>query len=868
MFQTAVLSLSGSESIVIKTPTGFARLPPQMVLQRAAPNVVLTSDPTTARILTDVSAINGLTGKVQLVSSNTIQDHNRVQIVNPGTMSLTEQQQRVQIVTAGGMPDLSSMSLTTEQQNHLQILTNVPSATAAEVSLTEQQQNHRMEIISNVPNSSTTTVNEQKSRIQVIPSTRTVSVTEQLVSDISQQILTNVPSASNIHEQNTRLIFQNSERNNEQLHISSSERTDVHITANAIPETLANQQTKLQMITNLPQNCAISLNEQNRFHIIPSGEFATIDDKNEIHKLEQQLHIDHQDAQHLRSDNQQQQQRFHLISSNLEEQQRFMQVNEEQNRIIVEHQRVLNTSTMAFNEAQNRLQVVANPNTVTTGISEQQRLLQQLDEQRKIQIIASLPQQQCIMQLNEQQNKVTLKNIDNLEQLQQSLQQQQQRLAASQPQSKVDTMKDGNSVHKATNQHHQLHHVASFNSSFHDKLPEHLNSELLASVVAAANDDSAAKLNNQNLLHRMNVMATVPTIDSMKNRGVTFDVRAHQTCKPTPRGNILCPTSSSSVISPRCTPSPHSPFSSGKSPSHPSPQQSPAVTCSTAGTISPSCFSNRPNLTVVTQSSPPTSSSALTSASSSTSLANQNAELTLNHMQMKPCAAVISHSSAGNVSGILCNQQQMIDSCGGGNRYVAQSLSSPSLGHCNTSTSPPPLSSNAQQLQQHQQLQQLQLQLQQNSQQVSGCPTSAATTMTMVSVQNNQNSSFLDSIAQPPPHHTLLNVNKAIVSPCSKASVIKPKPKKKSAVVKPMVFQSEDKEKCDEGPACLNPMANNGSHSNVVQRVQTIQLTPQKQQVCKIVTHFKFMNFVRRVNKHIVCVSVSETRSNSNQRTE
>lgn len=836
-FQTAVLSLTGSESFLIKTPTGFARLPPQMMLQRAAPNVVLTSDPTTARILTDVSSINGLTGKVQLVASNTIQDHNRVQIVNPGTMSLTEQQ-RVQIVTAGGIPDLSSMSLTTEQQNHLQILTNVPSATAAEVSLTEQQQNHRMEIISNVPNSSTTTVNEQKSRIQMIPSTRTVSVTEQLVSDISQQILTNVPSASNIHEQNTRLIFQNSDRNNEQLHISSSERTDVHITANTIPETLANQQTKLQMIANLPQNCAISLNEQNRFHIIPSGEFATIDDKSEIHKLEQQLHIDHQEAQHLRADNQQQQQRFHLISSNLEEQQRFMQVNEEQNRIIVEHQRVLNTSTMAFNEAQNRVQVVANPNTVTAGISEQQRLLQQLDEQRKIQIIASLPQQQCIMQLNEQQNKVTLKNIDNLEQLQQSLQ-QQQLVVQQNAQSKVDAMKDGNGVHKVTNQNHQLHHVTSLNSSFHDKLPEHLNSELLASVMAAANDD-AAKLNNQNLLHRMNVTATAPSVDSMKNRNVTFDVRAHQTCKPTPRGNILCPTSSSSVISPRCTPSPHSPFSSGRSPSHPSPQQSPAVSCSTAGIISPSCFSNRPNLTVVTQSSPPTSSSALT-PTSSTSLANQNVELTLNHIQVKPCAAVISHSSANNVSAILCNQQQMMDACGGGHRFVAQSLSSPSLNQCNSSTSPPPLSLNAQQLQQQQQLQQLQLQQQQ---QVSGCPTSATSTMTMVSIQNNQNSSFLDSMAQPPPHHTLVNVNKAIVSPCSKASVIKPKPKKKSAVVKPMVFQSEDKEKCDEGPACLNPMANNGSHSNVVQRVQTIQLTPQKQQVREIVACCKSINFV------------------------
>lgn len=848
---------------MLKTPTGFALRQPPMVLQRATPNMVLATDPTTGsnsvRFLTDVSAINGLAGKVQLVSSNTIQDHNRVQIVNPGTMSLTEQQ-RVQIVTAG-IPDLSSMSLTTEQQNHVQILTNVPSAAAAEVSMTEQQQNHRMEIISNVPNSSTTTVNEQKSRIQVIPSTRTVSVTEQLVSDISQQILTNVPSGSNIHEQNTRLVFQNSERNNEQLHISSSERTDVHITANALPEAIANQQTKLQMIANLPQNCAISLNEQNRFHIIPGGEFATIDDKNEIRKLEQQLHMEQAEAQHLRQlDGQPQPQRFHLISNLEEQQQRFMRVNDEQNRIIVEHQRVLNTSTMAFNEAQNRVQMVANGGGMcAAGVAEQQRLLQQLEEQRKIQIITSLPQQQCIVQLNEQQNKVTLKNIENLEQLQHSLQQQQQqqslqqqqqqqRFVVSQQQAQKVSVEGGGLAKVANQQHHQLHHVtASLDSSFHEKLPEHLSGELLASVVvaAAANDNggAAVKLNNQNLLHRMGVATSVAGgVESMKNRGVTFDVRAaaaaHQTCKPTPRSaSSGCPPSSS-VISPRCTPSPHSPFASGKSPSsHPSPQQSPAVACSAANLISPSCFSNRPNLTVLTQSSPPASSSAAPAPASSISVANQNVELTLNQMQGKPCAAVISHSNTtGNLStvSVLCNQQQqqMMDACGG-DRFLA-----PSLGQCNSSTSPPPppLSMNAQQLQQQQLHQQLQLQQQQQQQhlaQVSnGCPTSATASMTMVSIQNNQNSSYLESIAQPAPHHTLMAVNKAIVSPCSKASVIsKPKPKKKSAVVKPMVFQPEDKDKCDEGPACLNPMANNGSHSNVVQRVQTIQLTPQKQQV-------------------------------------
>ncbi len=731
-----------------------------MVLQRtaAAPNVVLAPDPAAAsngvRILTDVSSINGLTGKVQFVSSNTVQDHNRMQIVtgvqNPGTMSLTEQQ-RVQIVTAG-VPDISSMSLTTEQQNHVQILTSVPNSTA-EVSLTEQQQN-RMEIISNVP-SNTTTVNEQKSRIQVIPNSRAVSLAEQLVSDISQQILTNVPNSSNIHEQNTRVIFQNTERNNEHVRISSSERTDVHITTNGLPDALSNQQTKLQMITNLPQNCAISLNEQNRFHIIPGAEFA-VDDKPHPAGDDcgaERLHAGQPDsAQHV--DNQ----RFRVIS-NVEGQQRFMQLNEEQNRIIVEHQRVLNTSTMSFNEQQNRVQLVSN----ASG-NEQQRLLQQLEEQRKIQIITNVPQQQCLMQVNEQQNKVTVKNV-NFEQLQQPPQRLQ--IPAGQtslPLQKHATPKEGNGLV------HKMNHTPGVGNDFPEKLPDGLSNEHARHELTNPNDDVKAN-NNQNQLHRTG-------LDALKPR-VAFDARvqnvngATQAYKTPSRSNVAC--SPSSVISPRCTPSPHSPFSS-KSPSHHSPQ-SPV-----AQNVINSCFNNRPNLTVVTQSSP--------------SAMNQNSETGPTHMQGKPCAAVISHSvpptsnlpspagqSADPVKATFLNIQP--ESCGERPVPTAPTLAAQTSPPLNAQSSSPPTA--------------------------------------------NQNS-FLNTIALPHPHNSISKTG--IVPPCSKPNVMRGKKPKKSAVVKPMVFQPEDKDKSNDGPACLNPVSNDGSHSSVVQRVQTIQLTPQKQQVC------------------------------------
>lgn len=776
---------------MLKTPSGFALRQPSLVMQRASttPNMVLTTDPSSVtngvRILTDVGGINGLTGKVQIVSGSTVQDHNRVQIVagmqNPSTMSLTEQQQRVQIVTAG-VPDISSMSLTTEQQNHVQILTSVPNSTA-EVSLTEQQQN-RMEIISSVPN--TTAVNEQKSRIQVIPNTRTVSLTEQLVSDISQQILTNVPNTSNIHEQNTRVIFQNnSERNNEHLHISSSERTDVHITANTLPDTIANQQAKLQMIANLPQNCAISLNEQNRFQIIPNAEY-TVDDKthlNDVHKLK---HLQLETA--TTADTSQPvdgQQRFHVIS-NLEEQQRFMRVNEEHDRIIVEHQRVLNTSTMSFNEQQNRIQVVSN----SGGAEQQQRLIQQLEEQRKIQIITQLPQQQQqlqpqqqqqqrIMQLNEHQKKVTVKSLENFqEQLQQSIQQQRlQQMSVNPTQQQLHKltvpMKDVG-VQK-------LNHMPCISSELHDKLPDSSSGESAKGNSTAGGEDGKPNNQNTSTVHRVSV-------DGLKSRASAYEGRmqnvnsAHQTYKPVSRNTIAC--SPSSVISPRCSPSPHSPFSS-KSPSHHSPQ-SPIV--ATPNVIN-SCFTNRPNLTVVAQSSPP-------SISTNNSI-NQNLDSSPALMPGKPCAAVISHSAPHTnvvVEYAKTNFDGQPDTCST-DRFAAPSIAVDSPGSVMN--------------------------------EVTSLNNGLMTSSPPTAISQN---SFLDAITH---SHPNISINKTgIVQPCAtKPNVMRGKKPKKSAVVKPMVFQSEDKEKNNDGPACLNPVAIDETHSSVVQRVQTIQLTPQKQQV-------------------------------------
>lgn len=769
-----MLSLTGSESIVVKTPTGFAVRQPQMVFQQrasGAPNMVLASDTTSTangvRILTDVGGLNGLAGKVQFVSGSTVQDHNRVQIVtgvqNPNTMSLTEQQ-RVQIVTAAttGVPDMSSMSLTTEQQNHVQILTSVPNATT-EVSLTEQQQN-RMEIISS---------EEQKNRVQVIPNSRTVSLTEQLVSDISQQILTNVPAGSNIHEQNTRLIFQNSNtgERNERVHISSSERTtttDLHITSNVQAATATEQQTKVHMIANLPQNCSISLNEQNRYQIIPNAEY-TLEEKSshildgklmnaigEIRLSEQQksqmegMECASQQQANQRNENQN---RFHVISNldgREQQQQRFVQVNEEQNRIIVsssiEHQRVLNTSTLSFNDQQNRIQI-ANAN--------EQRLLQQLsDEQRKIQIFAN--QQQRVVQLNDHQKFASVKSTTEGHEPAGKSQQQQ-----SMPKITLVQMKDGTQ--------HKLNRSDLEAKLTSNEVQEKLPTEVNTNSDHFRNDSSLgeeARLGPQ--------YSNGKNCEAAKSRCANVNGTMHQSFK-----------SPSSVISARCTPSPHSPhFNHNKSPSHHSPQAT--VVVSSQSLIN-SCFSNRPNLTVVAQSSPPI----------------QEQMGGLPFIQVKPCAAVISHSNTSPANNVTMSQGSIVIDQHGNlvqknatflnndyqERFVTPAMSSPQT--VSPSISP------------------------RSTAQSSSPPIS------------NQNS-FLDSIAH---SHPNISINKTgIVQPCSKPNVLRGKKPKKSAVVKPMVFQPEGKEKND-GPACLNPVSNDGTHSSVVQRVQTIQLTPQKQQV-------------------------------------
>lgn len=96
-----------------------------------------------------------------------------------------------------------------------------------------------------------------------------------------------------------------------------------------------------------------------------------------------------------------------------------------------------------------------------------------------------------------------------------------------------------------------------------------------------------------------------------------------------------------------------------------------------------------------------------------------------------------------------------------------------------------------------------------------------------VPLEVQSQNAFLDSIAQ---SHPNILINKTmVVPPCANKAPIKPRKVKRAAVVKPMVFQCDEKEKEHHD----TPVPLNSPESSISsQRVKTIQLTPQKQQVC------------------------------------
>lgn len=123
------------------------------------------------------------------------------------------------------------------------------------------------------------------------------------------------------------------------------------------------------------------------------------------------------------------------------------------------------------------------------------------------------------------------------------------------------------------------------------------------------------------------------------------------------------------------------------------------------------------------------------------------------------------------------------------------------------------------------------------------------TTKTSHANRRTYDNAFLDSIAQ---SHPSLVINKSpSMSPCAKLMKTK-KPIKKAALVKPMM--AEDRSPAEkEEPPNLVPINVANDHT-VVSRVQTIQLTPQKQQVS-----------TNTNNSAVRLVPVSSTRGSSTQ---
>uniref|UniRef100_A0A8D8LHR5 GLTSCR1-like protein n=2 Tax=Cacopsylla melanoneura TaxID=428564 RepID=A0A8D8LHR5_9HEMI len=247
-----------------------------------------------------------------------------------------------------------------------------------------------------------------------------------------------------------------------------------------------------------------------------------------------------------------------------------------------------------------------------------------------------------------------------------------------------------------------------------------------------------------------------------------------------------------------------------------------STSCYTPGSTPP-VFVNRPNLTVVTQPHPP----VLLSSDHQNNDSSQSQQQQVPFRSMPQVCdtsppSVITQTPTNNVRPQMkppTPQPRPLPPTSGTHS------SSPPHSNANTTQFPNP-SSNSNNTHF-------------NSSNNSSSGNTAHYNSSSSNAQNNAPyNSFLDTIAQ---QHPSILINKTLAppsqpQPCNQpaTSIIVKKPPvvKKSAVVKPMVMVAPNQE--DGEPPSLVPLDGQNS-SSVVQRVQTIQLTPQKQQHLKAV---------------------------------
>ncbi|XP_073974926.1 uncharacterized protein isoform X2 [Rhodnius prolixus] len=299
--QTAVLHLTGSgaEGVVLK---GNLNAGPVVVnatgVRRGATAGSMVVTPTLqqngVRFVTDLNGLQHAGGSAGGASSAAaLAEHNRL-IVSGLTPAALLEQNRVQIVT--GVPTSTAAALSLEQQQNRLIVSGNPNVLAQQgrvlVSAGSLEQQNRLQIVTStnsavslsteqnrviVSNMPSNVSLDQQNRLQILSGvpTSNVSLTEQnrvqIVSGIQNSlteqnrvILSGVQGSNMSLEQQNRVQILSGGQNTGTMAL---EQNRVQIMS-GVQSSLTEQQNRLQIVSGVPNSNTLSLSEQNRVHIV------------------------------------------------------------------------------------------------------------------------------------------------------------------------------------------------------------------------------------------------------------------------------------------------------------------------------------------------------------------------------------------------------------------------------------------------------------------------------------------------------------------------------------------------------------------------------------------------------------------------
>lgn len=677
------------------------------------------------------------------------------------------------------------------EQNRVQIVAGVPTSTALSL---EQQQNR---IIVSTPNTMLTQQGrvlvstgslEHQNRLQIVTSNSSaLSLTEQ-----NRVIVSNVPSNVSVEQQNRLQILSGIPSSN----VSLTEQNRLQIVS-GMQNSLTEQQNRV--ILSGVQNSSMSLEQQNRVQIVSGGHAAG------PMALEQN--------------------RVEIMSgvqSSLTEQQNRVQI----------VSGVPNSNTLSLSE-QNRVFLSSIPNANTLSLSEKQNLVQIVnsnislaEEQNRLQILSTVPNPP----LSEQSRLQIVNSIPNSNSL--SLSEQNRVLVTNVPTSNSFSYADTNHVQIITTVPSSISepsriHLSPVQNSSSIGLSEQSRVQIVTSV------RNSLSLGDSN---RLQVVTSLPTTNT------------HQ--EPQNKVQVVSNSVTSSNIvkdqRPKCI-STNFREDQGNvqivsalvnNEKSPSPNESAVRNCDGAGNIKFQHYIKPTERRIIT-------SNTLKDKDFIRTEEKEEKKVTSSSDHIVGCERLQFSSDDPKVQLVTANNHTCVVSQSNHIRTHSYPQESKSPAHYVSSSpisSPPSTPFNNRpnltvvtqphrNQPEHAVVNSVQASVTSSnvvSPHINASKTEASSLLSKTSQANRRtyDNAFLDSIAQ---SHPSLVINKSpSMPPCAKLMKTK-KPIKKAALVKPMMAEDRGPTEKEEPPN-LVPINVTNDHT-VVSRVQTIQLTPQKQQV-------------------------------------